>query len=253
MSSGGGKRWWENYLVRYFTPSIAGVAIVLWLGDIAGEHFQELLLLPKTATDINTLTLILLLLYGNLYCYVASYPILSFHATRVLDFKNSTWSHSHLWHGYIATAVLSLFVLFISLCFHNRLCYGWAFPLAFLFSVVQVARICMVWKSKNGITLVYGYASALAKQRTLSGEAWRQDLLETYRHLREHGNSGFIVLLELALAGLAYWIVVNHELSASQKLSAVGILFAFWAFPAALVHLLAQHLERSFSRYDRWE
>ena len=74
--------------------------------------------------------------------------------------------------------------------------------------------------------------------------------METYRHMREHGNSGFILLLELTLAGLAYWIVDNNELSKYEKLSAVGILFALWAFPAAFVHILAQHLERRFSHYD---
>jgi hypothetical protein len=29
---------------------------------------------------------------------------------------------------------------------------------------------------------------------------WRRDLIDTYRHLREHGNSAFIFVLELVLA-----------------------------------------------------
>ena len=269
MSSyGGAKRWWDDYLVRYFMPTIAGVAIVIWIGHIAdagvaGKPFQELLLLPKTTHDIDIPTLILLLLYGNLFCYVASFPILSFHATRVLEFKNTTWPKSHLWNGYIATAVMSVIVLLISLCFHNKMPYWGAFLPAIFFSCIQVARIWMVRKS------VYGYASALAKRRSLQKETetealtrrffndkgrsmqWREDLVETYRHQREHGNSGFIFLLELVLAGLTYCIVANGELSDPlKKLSAVGILFGFWAFPAALVHMLAQHLERRFSRYD---
>ena len=269
---GGTKRWWEYYLVRYFMPSIAGVAIVLWLGNIAGEGFQELLLLPKTTSEINTPKLILLFLYGNLFCYVASYPILSFHATRVLDFKKLTWCN-FLLDGYIATAVLSLFVLLISLCFP----IGWRYCLAFLltiaFSGIQLRRICKGLKPKfvvqglrKEVSPVYYYAFNLAKRRSLLEETtsevlstdkqknteWREDLVETYRHLREHGNSGFIFLLELTLAGLAYCIVDN-ELSKYHKVSAVGILFAFWAFPAALVHMLAQHLERRFSDYDRRE
>ena len=261
-SDGGAKRWWDNYLVRYFMPTIAGVAIVIWLGHIAdtgvaGKPFQELLLLPKTTTEVKTPTLILLFLYGNLFCYVASFPILSFHATRVWDCKNLTW-RSFFLSGYFVTAIVSLAVLFISLFVPNGWRYWCAFPLAFLFSFYQVARIWMVRKSINGTSLVYGYASALAEQRT-SGVSpndkqgnteWREDLVETYRHQREHGNSGFIFLLELALAGLAYWIVANDDLSDPlKKLSAVGILFGLWAFPAALVHMLAQHLERSFSLY----
>ena len=257
----GTKRWWEYYLVRYFMPSIAGVAIVLWLGNIAGEGFQRLLLLPTTS-EINAPRVILLLLYGNLFCYVASYPILSFHATRVLEFKNSTWPHSHLWNGYIATTALSLAVVFSSLFLPNGCRYWCALSITFAFSVCQVARICMSKSNKYG-SPAYGYACTLAKRRGLQKETqtealinnkqgsmqWGRDLMETYRHMREHGNSGFIFLLELILAGLAYCIVDN-ELSKYHKISAVGILFAFWTFPAALVHMLAQHLERRFSHYD---
>ena len=217
---GGAKRWWEDYLVRYLMTSIAGVAIVIWLGDIAGKPFQELLLLPKTTSEINTPTLILLLLYGNLFCYVASYPILSFHATRVLDFKESTWLRSCP-DGYIATTVLSLAVLFISLCLPNGWRYCLAFLLAIIFSGIQLIRICKGLKPKvpvqglrNDVSLAYDYACKLSKQRTLlegttpgvppndkrRNTEWRQDLVETYRQLREHGNSGFIFLLELTLA-----------------------------------------------------
>ena len=274
-SDGGAKRWWDDYLVRYLMPTIAGVAIVIWLGDIAdagdaNKRFQELLFLPKTISELKTPTLILLFLYGNLFCYVASFPILSFHATRVLDFKNSTWPHSHLWDGYIVTPVFIVFVvLLIYLSPTNWLRYWLAFPLTFAFSVYQVARILMVlkstkdWKSNKAISLVYAYASTLAKRRSLPEETTSetptndkpkkriQDLRDTYSHQREHGNSGFIFLLELTLAGLTYCILVNKELSAPQILSAVGILFAFWAFPAALVHMLAQHLERSLAEDDR--
>ena len=255
-------------------PSIAGVAIVIWLGDIAGQQFQELLLLPQTTSDINTPRLILLFLYGNLFCYVASYPILSFHATRVLDFTNSTWPSCWL-DGYIVTAVISLAVLFVSLFLPNEWRYCLAFLLAIMFSGIQLIRICKGLKPKvpvqglrNDVSPVFGYAYALAKRRSLQEETktealtlsfsndkrrsmqWRRDLMETYRHMREHGNSGFIFVLELTLAGLAYWIVDNNELSKYEKLSAVGILFALWAFPAAFVHMLAQHLERRFSHYD---
>lgn len=87
----GATRWWEGYLDRYFAPSIAGVAIVIWLASVAGDEFRSLLLIPKTISDLNPSSLILLFLYANLFCYVASYPILAFHATRVLDFTADRW------------------------------------------------------------------------------------------------------------------------------------------------------------------
>ena len=44
MSSyGGAKRWWDDYLVRYFMPTIAGVAIVIWIGHIADAGVARVL------------------------------------------------------------------------------------------------------------------------------------------------------------------------------------------------------------------
>jgi predicted membrane protein len=80
---------------------------------------------------------------------------------------------------------------------------------------------------------------------------WRRDLVATYRHLREHGNSAFIFLFELALAGLVFCVITKPGQWATQQLAAIGSLFTVWALPAVFVHFLGQHLERRFSRYDR--
>lgn len=37
----GATRWWEGYLVRYFIPSIAGIAIILWVSTVAGNEFRK--------------------------------------------------------------------------------------------------------------------------------------------------------------------------------------------------------------------
>ncbi|MGH9494277.1 MAG: hypothetical protein ACRD3B_04705 [Candidatus Sulfotelmatobacter sp.] len=80
---------------------------------------------------------------------------------------------------------------------------------------------------------------------------WRREFMDTYRHLREHGNSAFIFLLELVLAGLVYCVVSKPGQTPSRELSGVGLLFGIWAVPSAFIHLLAQHLERRFSQYDQ--
>ena len=43
--AGSSNRWWESYLVRYFMPSIAGVAIVCWLTSACtnGPKLKEIL------------------------------------------------------------------------------------------------------------------------------------------------------------------------------------------------------------------
>ena len=86
---------------------------------------------------------------------------------------------------------------------------------------------------------------------TIRRDAWRQEYMDTYRHLREHGNSAFIFILEIALASLAFCMITKPGQLPVQQLGAIGTLFVVWALPSAFVHLLGQHLERRFSHFDR--
>lgn len=88
MSEKNENRWWENYLVRYLVPSIAGMFILMWLNKNAGCKLEEYLpmLAFEKSKDFNTANLVCWLLFGTLYCYIASYPILVFHAVRVKFF-----------------------------------------------------------------------------------------------------------------------------------------------------------------------
>ncbi len=103
-------RWWENYLVRYFMPSIAGMAIMGWLTSISHPMVKEILFFGFLGKELSAPALVLLILYGNLFCYVASYPILGFHVTRVTDFKDSIWKPTIL-DGYILSIVVGVFAL----------------------------------------------------------------------------------------------------------------------------------------------
>ncbi len=136
-------RWWESYLVRYLMPSIAGTAIVMWLGAIAAEPLRGLLLLPSRVADLNTASLTLLFLYGNLFCYIASYPVLSFHATRVLNQPLRGYGFTRLLDGYGATLVLGLAVLLLPRCVPLESRGHLAILLAALFSAVQIARLAL--------------------------------------------------------------------------------------------------------------
>lgn len=82
------------------------------------------------------------------------------------------------------------------------------------------------------------------------GALWYKEYVETYRHLREHGNSAFIFTLELVLATLVYCIIIPGE-SGAKQLSAIGLLFAIWASPAVSVHLVGQFLVAAFLPF--WE
>ncbi len=276
----GTTRWWENYLVRYLMPSIAGAVIVSWLCSYAGNGFRSLLFLPAAGERLDATSLTLLFLYGNLFCYVASYPVLVFHVTRVIDFSDEKWRALPL-DGYISTIVLTAlaFGAFHYAAPEPR--YLLAFLMVVGFVVIQLTRMGLVFfrniqvRGTSGtVSPAYGYAYALARRRgiptkeektdlpstdetddegltTIRRDAWRQEYMDTYRHLREHGNSAFIFLLEIVLASLSFCIVTKPGQSHVQQLGAIGTLFAVWAVPSAFVHLLGQHLERRFSHFDR--
>lgn len=278
----GSTRWWENYAVRYLMPSIAGIVIVNWLCKNGNADLRSLLSLPAASERIDTASLTLLFLYGNLFCYIASYPVLVFHATRVLDFKKEQYWPAFPWSdGYITTIVLIL-LAFVSV-HHYPANHYVSFFLISMFVIVQLIRLSIAfWRRVdvdgcNGkVSPLYGYSYALARRRgrvktkeTKGGKStsadfddndetkvtqeivWYQDYMETYRHLREHGNSAFIFLQELALAALIYPLIAKSNQSASQQLGLIAVLLAIWAIPAVFVHLVGQHLERRFSHYDR--
>lgn len=294
----GATRWWEYYAVRYLMPSVAGVAIVKWICSHGCDKLLLLLSLPRNGEHLETASLTLLFLYGNLFCYVASYPILVFHATRVMDFEKDKWKHRILRDGYIATGVLG-FLAFVAAHYSTDHRRHWAVAFAIAFSLVQVSRVWFVFSTRikvrgcrgvlgergGKVTSVYGYTFTLATRRGRRNETidsqkggrkidtteitgldddyddeddrirlgevlWHKEYIETYRHLREHGNSAFIFLLELVLAALIYCVTIPDE-SGAKQLSMIGILFAIWAFPAVSAHLIGQHLERRFSHFDK--
>lgn len=284
----GAYRWWENYLVRYLMPSIAGAAIMNWL--FAGyPDIRKLLLLEVGNRGLQAPTLVLLFLYGNLFCYISSYPILGFHVTRVVDFERGVWRR-RAWDGYVSTLVLAALVLILGVVANGNSCVNRTLPFAaaLVFTALQLYRIKLALGTVTfdgllgSVSKIYAYAYALSRRRGIAEEIkttkqaakdqedqdtgdkfdeetewqkrsiWRREFIDTYRHMREHGNSAFIFILELTLAGLCYLLLTAYRYEhAAFQLSLLGILFAIWAIPAMFVHFVGQHIERRFSWYDQ--
>jgi hypothetical protein len=176
----GGTRWWEYYLVRYFMPSVAGAVAVSWLMSVAGPEFRELLRLPDASEDLTSPTLLLLFLYGNLFCYAASYPVLTFRATRVLDFAGRDirwqWALPNL-DGYVATASLAVAVLMVALFASPGIMSAFAFIATTVFSGVQLARMRSALATRRPLTgldadasPMFALAYSLARRRALRQE-----------------------------------------------------------------------------------
>lgn len=249
-------RWWENYLVRYFLPSVAGMIIVRWL-DLNIENsitnYVPVFLL-KDWKDFGSAHLISWLLFGSLYCYISSYPILTFHATRVLDFKGRQGLVNNLWlnpYGHsVGFAVLAY-------------CAAWGdmlwlvFVAVIAFSGIQIIRIYKVYSRQelfgflqgSEASVAYAYLNKLSKRRGIKEEkitvdnddgtviqekinSRLVDLADSYKHLREHGNTAFIFMLELALCPI-FFVALRHQ-KGMADFSYVAILIFIWL---SLIHI----------------
>lgn len=257
-------------------PSIAGIAIICWLTSYSDPSISKILALDTTPEKLTSPKLILLILYGNLFCYISSYPILGFHATRAIDYKNLEL-HLSLKDPYILSFIVAITSIIFSLTLNGTQGLAAAILLTSFYSGVQIYRIFSGLKKSDihGLNdstrnpIIFSYSFSLAQRRGILEKSkseettadngntarqtksyWHKEFIESYRHLREHGNSAFIFFLELVLASLIYLSIKGSTLSPHAQISTVGIILAIWASPAILIHLLGQLLERRFSQFD---
>jgi hypothetical protein len=295
METSGANRWWENYLVRYLMPSIAGMVMVLWLTNDTPIR-GYLLLPPGYSEKLSTSSVVLSFLYGNVFCYVASYPILTFHATRMLDFRDAEGrTRQFAPMPYMVTFLMGLFLLVYAFFdFHPHILI--TLSVVILFSGYQVIRIYesmtgflyfKSWAKSVAASRIYAFVRDLAvvrgvveksretdleeEKRDLDLEdissaeirkvgsksrTWRyeKEVVDTYRHMREHGNSAFIFVLVLILGGFCNLLIKELPTNDPQAVfTRLALLFTIWSFPAVCVHFQAQHVERRFSKHPRRE
>lgn len=294
MSEKNENRWWENYLVRYLVPSIAGMFILMWLNNnsvkyeivesgvikskiaevevikpeivkskiektgILEQYFPMLKL--TNGKDFNTASLTVWLLLGTLYCYIASYPILVLHAVRVYLLTKKNISPK-------------LFVLFILLLL-NMICFVLCLRIFFLipvfviiFSSFQYYFLYKVVEEESG----YDYMKHLAKAKNdlipnteintekkaeINAEkkaGYIKDITDSYKHLREHGNTALIILLEILLAFFLYVSLRYERENGYMDFSIVSIILIIWIIPAAGIYFYGHILERKFSGFENEE
>lgn len=238
MSEKNENRWWENYLVRYLVPSIAGMFILMWLNKNTGCKLEEYLPMLKLTNgkDFDTASLTGWLLFGTLYCYIASYPVLVFHAIRIRL-------------SLCRIVIISLFILvpLILTCLFSINIFGMViiFIAEIVFSYFQSYHLYKTAKCKG-----YTYMAYLA--RVKNGEKdvnYIKEITDSYKHLREHGNTALIILLEISLASLLYFSLRFERENEFMDFSIVSIILIIWVFPAALVYFYGHLLERKFSGF----
>jgi hypothetical protein len=235
-------RWWEYYLARYLLPSITGALIVLWLTK---PYFC--LYFNENPFKKSTFYITLLLL-GFAYCYIASFPALVFHSIREIFFNKSKVTNKNILNKYPCAITIIFLIafstviaipftleLFNSEYFIIEKYYQIILLITFLiFSGIQVAFIIF------GKSTQFDYLMLLSDHRAKS----TNDITDSYRHLREHGNTGLIFILEILLAIPCYTILTGNYEFKFQFLIAISVI---WSLPGACVYFLGQYFEYRFA------
>jgi len=242
-------RWWEVYLVRYFVGTALGSIIVLFLAMSESPVFisqGELASILKSLKPdkFESGYIAVLATIGLTFCYLASSPILVLHATRGSLLKiqiNSNYRQLILFVVLIlAIAGAQSYVLWDALKAKSNPGVLYDFYMgSVLLLIVSIIFIGQLFLLKASLCSrdrsSFKYYDKLAKKRALSSGTGKE-YIESYRHLREHGNAFFIALLELLLGAALFYSPIPW-----------GALLMLWIFPAAGVWLFGTFMEnRSF-------
>lgn len=241
-------RWWEFYAVRYGMGTVVGGVVFFFLCNT--NPALKPMLFGAEAGKIDGPLLALLAGYGLAYCYIASAPILVLHAGRFLldTGQNSKISIGRALLTYMPPLVATL-VFFFSRTYTGATLYFFSAVFAFAAIVLwpqYLAIVFMLFRTKE---LLQFYKKLAGKRDAAKG-----GLVDSYKHLREHGNSFFIVVLEIILAVILFSAgnfdaAVRGTISATKDvyvLPYIGIIL-LWILPAALVWFVGTLFEREFS------
>ncbi len=224
-------RWWEYYTIRYFLGTVIGAISVLFLTLEPSSPFANRLTTIEEFKEATFLNVSLVAALGFAFCYIASAPILTLHATRAHVRYSAVKSSP-----YAAAACLLLPILLsIGLC--------WIYlpvPAAITVGVVIGVHFGLVVRAcANKFDLIETFYRDLATARAPSlpdneKRTPSSEFITSYRHLREHGNAFLIVLME---------IVLSYALATSPNQFFGLVLIVVWILPAASAWIIGSALE----------
>jgi hypothetical protein len=112
-----------------------------------------------------------------------------------------------------------------------------AFVGMFLFFVYYLA-IDLLHKVEHRKQWHIWYASL-----AISRENGSNEFIESYRHLREHGNAFFIVILEIALA-IPLYMILGLSAEMEKKVAFMLVVAFLWLGLGMICWMLGNSLER---------
>lgn len=250
-------RWWETYLVRYVTGSVVGAVIVYVLLKNIGID------LIANWSEIQSTNMVVLGVLGFAYCYLASAPITLLHAVRAVyvgfGIFNLEKAEDETENAKLLTRLRRI----------NWKYFGSLLLTILLFSGLGLATYPSMWTifAAVGMTLFLFYALPLRMLLlTLSTEEWqrwyfrlakcraedareRKEIVESYRHLREHGNAFLIVIMEILLGVILFSVaklLEKNGMGAGANEAIIGLMvmaLIYWIGAGAACWFLANRLE----------
>jgi preprotein translocase subunit SecY len=262
-------RWWEFYFVRYAIGTMTGALLVNQVPRISPQ-LGEILFFGIPVGEDPLARATLLLGYGLLFCYIASVPILVAHAARftmprVSDFFPASKREKFSAYFSCAADVVAIvlvgiwgLVLAVSFLFFGKNLKEQTFLINWtIYVIIFILWVEWAILARLIVRLDLAY-QGMRKLASARAEKQKEDggFIDSYRHLREHGNSICIVILELVLGGalLGMLYVIEADASVLDKMNtyaawAMPLLF-FWMAPGAAIWRVAIAFERRFSDVD---
>ncbi len=253
--SGSGK-WWEFYFVRYALGTVFGILIIRFLAS----HGLDI---PFPKGEVEEIakpeSIPLLIGYGLAYCYLASAPILLFHATRFqMGPTNARLLRIILFCVLALVPAVSWLVPFLGLA---RSPFGLGVVTAIAIYLIALLTVCQFWSMYVGQKhsgAMWQFYLRLDRNRRVKAN---RELIDSYRHLREHGNAFAVVLLEMLL-GLGIFLATkisvypagligdggapNDSIFSISQVQVFALLL-IWTLPAASVWAIGCYLEAEFA------
>jgi hypothetical protein len=248
-------QWWNFYLIRYAMGSVFGT-LLIYVIFLLSPATSSILFIPEPK-DLNLAHLTLWFALGIAYCYVASLPILTLHASRFILMDPDKKSRRR--HSWIRILILLLSLVFTYFVTKDMSLHGGKKAilflgfLSFLFVVMNsmylVLHMLFIERSYEYTIL---RLRELAFQRASANPA-NKEYIETYKHLREHGNAFAILLMELLLAAsLAAALLLSEHLEKYLIIPSdknlwtsyvVLLVLTIWCLPGYAVWVFGQRIE----------
>lgn len=235
-------KWWEYYLVRYLVGTVVGAMLVFVLVDTPGSPFSTYASKIDAFMDQPFLGVGLVGALGFAFCYVASAPVLTLHATRAhlraVAIRATARSQCAFAAAVVLPSLLAAWWLSCSLPLLAAMTAGPAIGIpSGLVLLAVFSRFVVVEQFARDIAQKRA-AAYPAKKATTFGHEY----VTSYRHLREHGNAFLILVLEGVLA---------NALLRAPSLAFAALVVALWVLPAAVVWVVGTVLESRFAANDK--